>query len=765
MSRLDAVAWAGAWTAAAWLCLAAPAGGAARQADEPPVGPQAMDHALRGGLRYLASRLDPATGRCLEESRPDNPLFGGRTALIAYAMLAVGADPHQPPLSASIQWLLEAQLHGTYAVALRVFALAQLENPDHLPSLQRDADWLVKAASDQGGYTYSSLDGAPSNAVDNSNSHFAALAVEAARQRGATVPQEYWQRVWNYWSRQQQGDGGWGYRLLPGSLRTRSYGAMTAAGLAVMLVCQDRLDRFERDDYGALSDSRPVAAAQQWMAERFTAAENPGKGVQYHFYWLCAAGRAGRLCGTKRFGQTDWFTQGAAELLSQRNSDGSFGRGDRLVDSALAVLFLSAGRQPLLAGKLRYGGRWNSRPRDLAELADYLGRTFERPLGWQIVSADGQADDFADAPILYISGDGPIELSDATAARLRQYVLRGGMIVSEACASNGDFTLDLRGIYRRMFPEFPFERVPDDHPVYSLHFKPTEVGGLMGMSNGIRVLALHSPRDLSTALQSGQEGAEAQLLANVYLYATDRAGTDGRPALDWPVRSARPGRLKAIAARLAHEGNCDAEPLAWDRLAIEAHNAAGVDLEVVGPMPIEQLHARRWSVAVMSGTREFHLSPAQTATLARYLRDGGTLIVEAAGGSKDFAAAAHREVFPLLPGVMPRPLDPALALAGAWPVDAIAWRRDFSAALGPARRELRLQGLHLDGRPAVIFSAEDLTAGLLDVAGCQIRGYSPATARAIMTNLLVNLQPQPSSQAASQPTTSPSSRPESRIAQ
>jgi hypothetical protein len=144
-------------------------------------------------------------------------------------------------------------------------------------------------------------------------------------------------------------------------------------------------------------------------------------------------------------------------------------------------------------------------------------------------------------------------------------------------------------------------------------------------------------------------------------------------------------------------------------------------------------------------------------------------MVEAVGGSERFAQAVRREVFPLVGDAAPRPIEAALALGGPWPIDQITWRRDLALSLGPARHELRLTALYLGERPAIVFSAEDLTEGLLGAAGYQLRGYAPLTARAIVTNLLVNLQrprqpmnlqrPRQAASAASQPAPAPAANP------
>jgi len=48
----------------------------------------------------------------------------------------------------------------------------------------------------------------------------------------------------------------------------------------------------------------------------------------------------------------------------------------------------------------------------------------------------------------------------------------------------------------------------------------------------------------------------------------------------------------------------------------------------------------------------------------------------------------------------------------------------------------RLRGLVIDGQPRVLFSREDISQALLDQPCWGVAGYSPATARQLMANIL-----------------------------
>jgi len=357
------------------------------------------------------------------ETDPNNCRYGGRTALLAQALLWARTTPAESErLAASIEWLARAKLTGTYAVAARACVWGRLTDADSLDRLRRDAAWLVRAANDRGAYTYTSSDGKPGDRWDNSNTQFALLGISAAVHRGLEIPPAYFSRIERHWLSTQQADGGWGYLVNPVTGRMRSYGSMTAAGLASLYVCLDQLHGEEFIRCAARSESAAARRAIEWLGKHFDARENPAKGVQWYDYWLYSVARAGLAGGRRTFGGRDWFAEGAAALLGRQNPDGSFGYGDRIAETAFALMFLVRGRSSVLVNKLQYRGRWNPRPRDAANLAQWMGRRFEQPMSWQVVTLDSPIEHWRDAPILYISGAGAVDIDDRGAEKLRRYV-------------------------------------------------------------------------------------------------------------------------------------------------------------------------------------------------------------------------------------------------------------------------------------------------------------------------------------------------------
>jgi hypothetical protein len=567
------------------------------------------------------------------------------------------------------------------------------------------------------------------------------LAVWAAAQRGIAVPAAYWRRAEQHWRRTQTGDGGWSY----GSARKPAYGSMTAAGLASLLQCYDELHRDETIHPGADAAWAPIERGLEWIGEHFAAWENPGRGLQYYHYYLWTIERVGAASGFKHLGRHDWFDEIAEQLLRSQAPDGGWGD---LVDTCFALAFLARGRAPVLVSKLTYNGLWNPRPRDMANLTRWLSRRFERPVRWQVLDVDAPGSQWHDAPILYISGASVPRFTPEQLDRLRGFVLRGGMILSEAAGNSPAFNVQMRKVYTRLFDDRALGPLAPTHPLYSTHGPLKDPMKLTAITNGVRLLAIHSPVDLSKAWHMRQVDLRAdtfQLAANLYFHVTDFGEFRRRAepfARLWPAEPVDDDRLDRIirVARLAHEGNSDPEPMAHRRLAalMAHHHATRLDLD--GPIVIADLPAGEHAVALMTGTEAFVLSDADTRAIREFINAGGLLVVDAAGGSDPFASAARRQLLTLVDDTYPKvgrlsPQSPIYQL-DQMEINEVRYRRASRARYGPDRSP-RLEAVVVEDRPVIVFSAEDLTAGLVGYRGHNLHGYAPASAWALMRNLLL----------------------------
>jgi hypothetical protein len=155
---------------------------------------------------------------------------------------------------------------------------------------------------------------------------------------------------------------GWGYK--PGD---GPRGSMTAAGLAVLVVCKSALEGNGRyDEVLGPQVDLALRDGAAWMADRFRVDRNPGAESDWLFYYLYTLERAGTLLALNRFGARDWYEEGAEVILGAQQADGRFHAstggqldGD-LVATCFAILFLERSTVPIIkrpktGGDAHYG--------------------------------------------------------------------------------------------------------------------------------------------------------------------------------------------------------------------------------------------------------------------------------------------------------------------------------------------------------------------------------------------------------------------------
>ncbi|MBI5726147.1 MAG: DUF4159 domain-containing protein [Planctomycetes bacterium] len=723
--------------------------------------PEQADRSIAAAAKYLLSRMGP-DGRTVDEYPAGQANHGGKTALCVYTLLSAGFPPDQhPQIAKAVTWLSQANLTGVGPIALRACCLAIMPETPH-EALQKDIDWLIRAA-DAGAYSYVPPAG-QDRVFDNFNSQLAATAVRLGELAGADIQPAYWQIVQKHWLAQQQADGGWCYRVVSGCKPASSYGSMTAAGACVLYTCMNRLTSgpFIRCDP---SDAyQPIEKALAWLDANFQADGNPGRPAEWFYCYLDALSRAAAESGRRQFAGKDWQRACSARLIREQHADGSFGQADATVETAYALLFLARGTSPMLMSKLQYAGSWNARPRDAANLTHWIFQRFERQAGWQIVDQRTPLEFWQDSPILYISGAGRIDLDDSQIAMIRAFVNRGGMILSEAACNSAQFTLDIRQLYQRLFGKYEIERLAATDPAFTAQFKLAQPPQLVCVSNGIRPLAIHSPAELSLALQLGptQSNLSAfELFGNLYVYVTDKGTLLRRGRNAFPEMPKFEPTAKLAVARVKYDGNWDPEPLAWRRLSAMLAGAAKIAIDGPADLEADQLDPAKYKLAHLTGTAAAGLKQADFDGLKKYIQGGGTLLIDAAGSSSAFAGYVEEKLIPALGLTRAAlPADHPIYTAGPFLLDRIRLRR--ATAIAPGNKPTgppSLQACFIADRPAVIYSPADLTAGMLGYRLMTLTGYSSQSACEIVMNLIYNLSALPPvKHAATQPATEPANK-------
>src|SRR5207247_3186972 len=252
-----------------------------------------------------------------------------------------------------------------------------------------------------------------------------------------------------------------------------------------------------------------------------------------------------------------------------------------------------------------------------------------------------------------------------------------------------------------------WREVPANHPIYRNGPFPREKWktkpSVLGLSNGVRELMVLIPQgDPGRVWQSKVVGGNEplwQLGANIFLYTVGRIDLRyrGESHLVDADPKATPEQTVAVA-RIRYDGNWDPEPGGWRRLGNVLHNEGKVQL-AVEPVAPGRGELSKFKIAHLTGTAVFRLDEQARAELKQFVSAGGTLVVDAAGGSAEFAKAAEAEVKTLFVAdkLSPLPPDHAVYLAGGGKADAISYRPFAQKVLVGLMKAPRVQGITFAG--------------------------------------------------------------------
>jgi len=704
---------------------------------------QAVQEAIKKGVQFLWS-LRGGDGSWPGQRAQKYPT--GTTALATYALLAAGESPREERMAQSLKWLSENASNMTYCLGLRcnVWYLANKETGNkYNKAFNEDLVKLVRVR-DNGAYTYQVAEGGDSprqgGGWDNSNSQYGVLGTWAGAMANKEIPTAYWKLIQKHWNTCQQSDGGWGYR------NDHSTATMTAGGIATLYVCFDNLyaDQFLKCNVPDRDDQR-IKAGLKWIDENFNAAVRSFQGgLMGHgdlYYFLYGVERVGLASGFKYFGTQDWYKLGAMKLLGLQGGGGSWrGKYDALVSTSFALLFLVRGQHAIAINKLEHEGfDWNNRPRDIAGATRWMSDSLERTLNWQIISMKAPVEEWHDAPILYLSGSRDPNMSDAHVEKLRTYVHQGGTILSVTECNGRGFMYGIRKVYKKMLPDKTLKIVPRTHPMYRLHHPLYGRPTLYAIHNGIRPLVIHCDQDLPRSWQLQMRRTapnDFRCAANVLMYVSDMLKLRPRGVSHWPGKPKSTPSRSVKLARVKYSGDWDPEPLAYERFRRLLIDRARANIEVTSPVEAADLGDCDAKVATMTGTRKFVLTSQESEGLKKFVEGGGMLVIDAAGGSKDFGESAELALRSLFGRRALRRLAriaPIYNLPGM-KISEVKYRREARVSRG-LRDELNLRGATLDdGRIAVLFSKEDLTGGLVGCEAYDCAGYVPESCFEIMRN-------------------------------
>ena len=477
---------------------------------------------------------------------------GGVTGLATLALLVGGEKATEPHVAKALAYLERLEPKKTYVVGLQNMIFAETREKKYLPTIQKNADWLIDHAI---GMKAGQLEGwsYPGNSIaDNSNTQYALLGLYAAKQAGAKIDDAHWRAIQEFYKRTQYKETNttttWRYHNT--NFDNTSSFTMTVAGVCGLIIAGMGLDQSAQGldeksgvaaNCGSYPENAPVAKGLNWIGANFAFNQGRSNSNYYNIYGI---ERLGRLSGQRFIGSHDWYREGCDYLVREQDADGSIPRandgidGKKIISTSFGVLFLSKGRTPVLVSKLAWGDHrggingtfeeqplgpngevnWNRKHNDARHLSEYASQALFKnvPLSWQVYDARRQeitpekilteVGVLLQSPVLYMNGHGripfvglPGERLSAQEDILKKYVDEGGFLLAEACCGDKEFTASFRTLMKRLF-DGDLRPLPETHAIWTAHtvdpgFK--EFAGLEGLEKGCRTVVVFSPFPLA----------------------------------------------------------------------------------------------------------------------------------------------------------------------------------------------------------------------------------------------------------------------------
>jgi len=731
--------------------------------------PAAAGEAVTG--RHVRAAILRAVAALKDEQQPAGtwPNYaqeGGVTALVTYALLEAGVAADDADLAKAVEYVRRLGHRSTYVVSLKVLALAAADPKRYRAEIQSAVDWLVEHQSATGAWGYGTpppaamaeirIGGALEQAKDEarlrqqyerpdaSNSQFALLALAEADRVGARVPARTWQMADRHFRASQLPGGGWGY-VYHDPDPEEAYGSITAAVLAGLYLCHERLASTEPAETTA-DRLAVIERGIEWITQRFTLKENPNRALAWYYFWLYSLERLGVISGRRTFGDHDWFQEGTDLLVRGQRPDGRW--TDRLYYDSLCLLFLVKGYRPLLVQRLMWPGPWRRDPRDLNHLVTYLGeRVGGTPVDWRTVDAAAPMSDYLAAPILHMTGRGPIGLPPELADRLAEYVRQGGLLVLDAEGGDTLFRAAARDLVRTLFPDAPLAPLPADHPLArAVHRVDPAALGIQMVQVGCRVGILLAEAGLADAwakADPSRPDAALRFGENLAVYAvagdTLPQRLDRVDVFEMPD-GAEPADNVCRIGQIQHDGDWDPRPYALPAVLKELADRFGVSVHS-RPVPVRlgRTDLSRFPVLVLTGHQRFRLSDAERAALKGYLDRGGFVWAHACCGRAAFDKALRGLVADLFPDspltLLPEDHDIYSGKVGPR-IETVR----YSGAVRAAEPDLDtpvLYGLERGGHLVMVYSPYGLADGLDGLKTYGARSVDRPDARRLVVNILL----------------------------
>ena len=452
----------------------------------------------------------------------------GMTALAVLALKHSNDPRAATAVSRGVQFICQQRTEPkTYSAGMIVSALYQVDPRVHRATISKYTGLLVRgqfagSGPGTGMYSYWLVRQPRMNSLgtpDNSNTQFGVLGLLFGQRAGYNVPRHVWERLRKHYIDTQNKDGGWGYRN-----GARSTVSMTLASTVSLYIAEEQIALGASSPCKMAPPSRATEAGMKWVARNLE--------KDFSAYALYALERLGILTGRSEFGGKYWYRFGADKLLG-----GGVGRGigGGSTGRAFIVLFLSRGKEPIIVNKLKYYGDWDNTHYDVKRLTDYISDRMQSPMQWRLVTLEADLDDLLAVPILHFNGIKGPQFTDEEKIKLRNYVLRGGVLMAQAVRGAKDFDEAFRALAAECFPEGELEKLKPGHTMFKTPRKIKKAPAVEVIRFKDRIGVIYLPKGLACDWHRGRDKASLDAGVNIVFYVLKQAGKLGAGAS--PIRN------------------------------------------------------------------------------------------------------------------------------------------------------------------------------------------------------------------------------------
>jgi hypothetical protein len=406
---------------------------------------------------------------------------------------------------------------------------------------------------------------------------------------------------------------------------------------------------------------------------------------------------------------------------------------------------------------------WNATPNDVNNLLKGMKETAGADFRMDIRTLGEISADPEKNPVLYRTGHYRFSFTPAERQLLREYMLKGGMMIFETGLGSLPFYRSVTNELRLIFPEQPLQRLSSDHPVFHSFHDVNEVeytpavraAGYRGNEpwfDGVeincRVVALVSRWGLAVGWQ-GEVKDEYQaylpesafkLGVNILTYATSmRAWAQNSVQSMQFVNRAETASDFFNMGQVVYDGVWKTRHAGISALLQSFNQRTGVPVKFgLRDMRLTDESLFDTPVLYMTGHEHFELREAEISALRLYLENGGLLLAEACCGRKGFDLAFRQMVRKVFPDRPLRVVPPDAELFRV--PNNVQWIGVTPALmqdLGAAGITPRMESVDVDGRFAILYSPLGMAGGWEMSPSPYARSYDPAGATKLGENLLM----------------------------